>query len=223
MSDATIVMPVGPGRIYSPDPRDKDFVVTEDEIRALADTAKDRRAWKISGITNQGDQPHCVGHAWSGFLNAAPIMTRQRTLPSPLTIYTNAQKIDEWEGEDYEGTSVRAGAKYLQQKGLILEYHWIYDRDTLDEYLNVIGPVVVGIDWFAGMDRTRGGYVTPEGRWRGGHAFYVIDKHPNRMAYQCVNSWDYDWGEQGKFWIDEQDMEYLLFALNGEACTAIET
>lgn len=216
--------PVGPGRIYAPDARDQLYAVTTEALDFVMEraSAADRPAWKTGPRTDQGTMPSCVGHAWFNFLQAAPIMTRKRKLPPPTEIYHGAQRMDEWPGEAYAGTSVRGGAKYVQSLGLIHSYHWIYDLETLDYYLNAIGPVIIGIDWFQGMNRTRGGFVSPTGAKRGGHAFMVNDKSIPKDAYSCINSWGLEWGENGRFFIDRQDMQYLLFGLNGEACAAIE-
>jgi hypothetical protein len=213
------------GRIYAPDVRDMKYGVTEAFIREQADSLakKDRTAWKIGAITDQGNESSCVGHAWSGSLRAAPIMERKgRDLPSPFKIYKGAQDNDEWPGNNYEGTSVRGGAKYLRKVGLLKSYHWIYSMDVLVETLNNVGPVVIGIDWFEGMFRTRGGFVSPTGKWAGGHAFYVNDYTPVRDAFSCLNSWGAEWGEKGRFFIDRKDMNYLVFGLSGEACCGVE-
>lgn len=219
---------VGPGRVYAPDERDRSYPVTDEIIAKMAERVKlvagDRHAWKTGPVLDQGDDPACVGYGWSGFLSAAPVMTHHnRILPDPLELYFAAQKVDEWEGEDYDGTSVRAGAKVLQTLGLIKEYRWSTDRDQLREWLNTVGPAVIGIDWFNAMYRTRGGYIVPAGRLEGGHCVYIVDYSPSQRAYRIVNSWGVGWGEKGRAWVDEDDMEHLLFKMNGEVCHAIET
>ena len=78
--------------------------------------------WRPGPVLDQGQFPHCVGYAWSGWLQASP--TRTRTGPLPTLIYTESQKVDEWPGESYDGTSVRAGAKFLSTQGRISEYVW---------------------------------------------------------------------------------------------------
>lgn len=209
--------PGGLGRVYIPDPRDRMFSMA----RVVGTMKPTTRHWKIGPVLDQGMTSQCVGFAWAQFLHSAPIMTRDRTLPRPEAIYNMAQTMDEWTGEAYEGTSVRGGAKALLSLGLIKSYVWADSMPTLKRFVSEIGPVVAGTDWFGGMDRTRGGFTIPEGRYRGGHAFLIIGWSESRRAFRCVNSWG-EWGEGGRFWIDEADMQYLIFQANGEACSAVE-
>mgnify|MGYP006891290300 CR=1 FL=1 len=62
-------------------------------------------------------------------------------------LYNEAQKIDQWPGEDYDGTSVRAGAAVLKSKGYISGYNWAWDVETVVNALLTLGPVVVGTWW----------------------------------------------------------------------------
>jgi len=209
----------GLGRVYIPDPRDRAYDMREVVKLRAAPTSK---VWRVGGVLDQGSTPQCVGYAWLQFLLSAPIMKRNRTLPTATTIYKAAQKVDEWPGERYDGTSVRAGAKVLQSLGLIKEYVWAKDLDTLKRFVMQRGPVVIGVDWFGGMDRTRGGYIVPEGASLGGHAILINGWSQSQKAFRMINSWGAEWGEKGKCWLDEADAEYLLFQANGEACSAIE-
>lgn len=74
-----------------------------------------------------GDQlntPHCVAYSWSHWLAAGPITQKTKRVSgkSPIDtayLYNEAQLVDDWPGEDYDGTSVRAGAKILKREGFI--------------------------------------------------------------------------------------------------------
>ena len=87
--------------------------------------------WKEGTILDQGREGACVGFAWTGELLTGPVAPKQQ--PSEelgnslaLSCYKRAQKIDQWPGEDYEGTSVLAGAKIMQQEGFIDSYIWCF-------------------------------------------------------------------------------------------------
>jgi hypothetical protein len=81
---------------------------------------------------NQGNTPQCVGYAWAHWIADGPIIHSGVQPPiSPVLIYNQAQLIDEWPGTNYAGTSVRAGAKYLQTTNKISNYYWAYDIQTL--------------------------------------------------------------------------------------------
>lgn len=138
-------------------------------------------------------------------------------------MYTEAQKEDEWEGTDYDGTSVRAGAKVLQALGYIETYLWAWDINTLIESVLTLGPVVVGTTWYEGMfepDR-RTGQVRPTGRIVGGHAYVITGASRKSGKFRFKNSWSRGWGLNGRFTMTFEDFEMLLND-DGEACLAVE-
>jgi len=61
---------------------------------------------------DQGSEGACVGFGWSRY---ASLMNRVRY--DGFKLYHEAQKIDEWAGENYSGTSVRAGGDVLRTLG----------------------------------------------------------------------------------------------------------
>jgi hypothetical protein len=73
-------------------------------------TPRDTRPWYES--MDQGSEGACVGFGWT---RAMMILNRRR-YDAPW-LYHEAQKVDEWTGEDYDGTSVRAGADVLRARG----------------------------------------------------------------------------------------------------------
>jgi hypothetical protein len=172
---------------------------------------------------------NCVGHAFKQFLTAEPVPGKEgRNLPTPAQIYHAAQKIDEWPGPPppYAGTSVRAGAKVLERLGLIYEYRWARDVEMLRNYVLTRGPVVVGTVWYGGMtDPKRVGgdfYLDPKGEFQGGHAYVLSGYDRKRHAFALVNSWGTRWADGGRAWVDFDVMDQLLFAMNGEAVSAME-
>lgn len=180
------------------------------------------RYWRTGPVLDQGSSSSCVGHAWRQFLASSP--TRTKAGPDAFEIYGEAQRVDEWEGEEpaYFGTSVRAGVKVLEARGHIVEYVWgLSARDVID-HIVTRGPVVLGTDWREAMFTPDGrGFVRIEGELAGGHAYLAYGYSVRRQAIRCVNSWGAGWGQRGRFWIAEDDIERLLRA-DGEACSAIE-
>lgn len=61
---------------------------------------------------DQGNEGACVGF---GSSRAMSLLNRKRY--DGRWLYHQAQKIDEWPGEDYDGTSVRAGMEVLRSQG----------------------------------------------------------------------------------------------------------
>lgn len=108
---------------------------------------------------DQGSEGACVGYSQSWMMSIL-----NRKLYSPLTLYKEAQRVDEWPGESYSGTSLRAGFDVLRERG-----HWRFyagkerpaEQDegihsnewatTVDEVRHAIArgiPVNLGINWY---------------------------------------------------------------------------
>lgn len=62
---------------------------------------------------DQGNEGSCVGFSASRMMS---LLNRRRY--DAEWLYHEAQRIDEWPGEDYDGTSVRAGMDVLRTEGL---------------------------------------------------------------------------------------------------------
>jgi hypothetical protein len=210
----------GLGRLLSIDPRDERFPLGA-IIEPPATIAS--RTWRVGPILDQGAEPQCVGFAWRAWMAAAPLMTSSRSAPAPDWIYREAQKVDEWPGEGYAGTSVRAGAKVLEALGRILEYRWAFDAATVRDHILMRGPVVLGIDWYEGMTNPDPkGIVHTTGRPEGGHAILCAGFDHRRDLFKLVNSWGPAWGIRGRAWIGFDELDFLLRRRGGEACSAIE-
>ena len=214
--------PGGLGRLPASDARDTRFRIAP--LLAAVPIERDFRYWWPGGWSgDQGNTPQCVGFAWTHWLEDGP---RTRPAPGPEVdpagVYRDAQLIDEWPGEDYDGTSVRAGAKVLEARGFIREYRWAWDLDTLVRAVLTTSPVVVGTNWYYGMD-------TPdaEGRLRltggvaGGHAYEISGVNRRRARARMKNSWGPEWGNNGSAWIAFEDLERLILE-DGEVCLAVE-
>ena len=165
---------------------------------------------------DQRDTPHCVGFAWAAWLAASPV--RQRPIGGD-GIYRLAQHFDEWQGVDYDGTSVRGGAKALALSGHITEYRWAFDVDSVVNHILRSGPVVLGTNWYRGMNDA--GDMQPTGSLLGGHAYLAYRANVKTNQIGIRNSWGADFGTNGNGVMSLDTLERLL-AENGEACTALE-
>lgn len=179
------------------------------------------RYYRSGPILDQGATSSCVGHAWRAWLTAAPLMTRSG--PDPFTIYREAQKVDEWEGEQYNGTSVRAGAKVLASLGHISRYLWAFTAaDIATWILSGQGSVVLGTDWTRSMfTPDTHGIIRPTDVVVGGHAYLCIGYSRRSGRFRIQNSWGSGWGERGRAWLLGEDLERLMRD-GGEAATATE-
>ena len=173
--------------------------------------------WDIQTWLDQLDEGACVGFAWAHDINAEPD-------PNDFDegyarfIYNEAKFVDEWTGEDYEGTSVLAGAKIVTRLGHMTEYRWAFNVDDILGALTTIGPVVLGLWWYEGMLETDpDGYLRPWGKIVGGHAILAVGVDYEQRAIRVHNSWGRSWGEDGRAWISFIDLD-LLFQDEGEGC-----
>lgn len=179
---------------------------------------------------DQGAEGACVGFGWVNELLASPNRVHMyNAQQTARDIYHEAQRIDEWPGEDYEGTSVLAGAKVVAGRGLMSEYRWAFGIDDVIDTLVTLGPVVLGINWYESMYETRpSGRVEVSGWNVGGHCITATGydpsvRLPGESRFEAVrwrNSWGAGYGDTGDGWISVEDLERLLNE-NGEGCVPI--
>ena len=97
--------------------------------------------------------------------------------------YKNAQRRDEWPGEQYDGTSVLATMKEGKARGLFGAYGWHFRVEQLAHGLvdsEDPGPAVAGVEWRDGSYSTdRHGVLRPAGQVVGGHALCVLGFVPD--------------------------------------------
>lgn len=193
------------------------------------------RTWSVGPVLDQGREGACVGFGWTAEALATPVRVKLEKLkaeaPSSPTqfarsVYLNAQKIDEWEGENYSGTSVLAGAKSMTQFGIIKEYRWAFSTPELIQGILNKGPAVIGIPWYEGMYEAPGGILKAEGRLVGGHCILAFgykqqsQRLNGESSILLLNSWGLDWGINGQAEISVSDLSKLM-AEYGEACIPV--
>jgi len=179
------------------------------------------RHYRCGPVLDQGRTSSCVGHAWRQWLSSAPLMTRSGY--DAMKIYAEAQFVDEWPGEQYAGTSVRAGAKVLYTAGFVESYVWAFTAEDVATWiLSGRGTVVLGTAWLSGMFRPDArGFIAPTGNIVGGHAYLVIGYNRVSGVFRVLNSWGPSWGQRGRAWILGEHLD-ILIRDDGEAATAIE-
>lgn len=227
-------------RIYEHDPRS----LANYNIRTLLDLTKQPRSytWGCDTYNDQGQEGACVGFSWSHELAAKPKIVPTNAQMA-RDIYYRARQLDSWPGEDYDGTSVLAGAKAVMELKnsvgvpLLKEYRWAESVNDLILAVGYKGPAVLGLDWYTGMWYPgENGFVSVSGEVAGGHAilcngFKFVKKNTalpitweNMDRYKSYfilhNSWGYDWGWGGRCKVRVEGME-KLFAGYGEGCIPV--
>jgi hypothetical protein len=199
--------------------------------RLAADVPRVRKSWRSPGERlDQGREGACVGFAWTNELLSSP-NPMGRKVPKPRnefasSLYKEAQKVDEWPGEDYEGTSILAGAKVAKEMGYIDSYYWAFGIEQVLDAVIGVGPVVIGIPWYESMYSTaRNGLVQVSGSMVGGHAILLTGYHPNHPVLKepvvrWRNSWGSSYGVNGNGFVRPTDLSALLKTY-GEACVPV--
>lgn len=216
----------GLGRHKAEDARDRNFPLRAAAVTALV-SIPPTKYWPIfTTPLNQLSTPRCVAFSWTHFLQSTPVTANARTMGDPAAmagrIYARAQQLDEWEGEDYDGTSVRAGARTLREMGLISEYRWAFDAETARDFVLSRGPIIFGTDWHVEMFLPDAdGFIEPIGEVVGGHAYAVLGFSHARDAFRILNSWGTGWGQRARAWLRRRHAAQLIEAY-GEVCSAFE-
>lgn len=172
------------------------------------------RYWNDRWISaDQKQTPHCVAFAFGHWLACSPL----RKYVDPHGLYDGCKLID---GAPGDGTYVRAGAEILRKGGWITKYSWARSLKSLVYTVLEMGPVVVGTDWYEGMDA--GGLMQLTGSNLGGHAYLIVGANQRKRLFKIKNSWGRRWGDHGYAWISFADMERLLKD-GGEVCLATKS
>lgn len=205
------------GRIAQLDIRSAEF-----PVRALLEPTMvlHTQLWPCPEYLNQGSEGSCVGFSMGHDVIAEP-MSLPFTYDQARHVYKEAQKIDPWPGEAYEGTSVLAGIKILQQLNYVTEYRWAFGIDDVIQTLSNLGPIIFGINWYQGMfSPDAEGIIRPTGSLAGGHAILAVGYDHERQLVRFHNSWGTWWGKSGDCFMTVADLTTLL-AQNGEACVPV--
>jgi hypothetical protein len=122
-----------------PDPadfRDRLFVPTLVDVPLYIDL-EDYEAWNVP-ILDQGTEGSCTGFALA---TVAHYLLRTRAvvpateLVSARMLYEMAKRYDEWEGEEYEGSSTRGAIKGWHKHGVCSAELWDYSEGERDRAL----------------------------------------------------------------------------------------
>lgn len=212
------------------DPRSKDYSI----LAAVDRTEPINITWRTPDPLDQHREGACVGFGWMHDALTTPVrvdLSRVRAdVPRDPTlfarwVYLMARRIDEWPGEEDNGTSVIAGAKIMQSAGLLGEYRWGFSTRALALGLSK-GPAILGMPWYESMYYPKGGVLNVAGNMVGGHCILATKYRkpglvfPGEAAFGLFNSWGRGWGNNGHAWIKESSLAYLL-RQDGEACIPV--
>jgi hypothetical protein len=188
--------------------------------------------WQTGPVLDQGREGACVGFGHSARIMALPDRHKEVDNAWAREVYKAAQRIDEWPGEDYEGTSVLAGAKVLKNRGLYASYAWAFGVEDAVRAIGYLGPVVFGVPWLNDMMEPRpSGLLEVTGPVVGGHCILgrgvrlrAVLPGEGLKPLEVVrwrNSWGESYGVAGDVFIKLEDLDRLL-KMEGDCCLPIE-
>lgn len=200
------------GRVHAPDDRDKRFAVKKRASMRVS------RTWTLGPRLDQLATPECVAFSAAGWLLSAPISQYL----NPHGIYRYAKFDDEWRGEAYDGTSVRAGARVLAELGFISKYQWAFNVEAIIDTVLEVGPMMIGTNWYAGMATPDASNIMqPKGRLLGGHAYFLYSANTRSELFGVCGSYGTKWAKRGLTQLSFESMARLL-GQDGEACIGVE-
>lgn len=201
------------------DERDKQYPVHE----ILDRTVKPfDRAWECYVRLDQGTEGACTGFAVSIEAASQPTVVPNINNHVAFDLYHRAQKLDEFPGEDYSGSTVRAAMKAAVERGWYTEYRWAENVDDLISAVCQCGPAVLEIPWYSGMQfpSVFSGIVDPVGTLQGYHAICMPLWSETKQQAGLLNTWGRKWGKDGFCYLRKKDLADLL--AGGKACIPIE-
>lgn len=176
----------GPSRRAVQDPRDLHHLLADGPLPPVAKPL-------IRGpVYDQGEAPTAVACALLAALHAAPIRIGPSRCPSVEELDRKAREI---EGALGPAVTLRSGCKALKELGLITGYRWTYEPFEAAAWLATNRGMVLGLDWYARMDRPdQTGLIRA---WRapsGGHAVFAFHYDQISDTFWIQNSRGEDWG-----------------------------
>lgn len=217
-------------RLKQFDERSRNFSIAE----VVTAVEPKKKYWTPGTVLDQGAEGACVGFGWTTELISSPKpyhISFEDGNRYALGVYNRAKELDPWEGEDYDGTSVLAGAKVVKERGYIPEYRWAFGVNQVRDAVIAEGPVVLGINWYDGMyDTQPNGLVDVSGELVGGHCIVLTGYNPRARirgvkgyveGFRWKNSWGTSYGVNGLGFIRIEDLDRLLRE-DGEACVPMQ-
>lgn len=198
------------------DDRSKNF-----PIRTMLSNAPLRNnTWPCKIYLDQGKDGACVGFAFAHEFAALPSKVEGVTYDVAMKLYRKARDLDEFEGNNYEGTSILGGVKACQElyPRCFDSYRWAFGIDDVLHTLSKYGPIVVGLTWWSEMFLPNKEFIIKAKGFKSGrHGFLLNGINVKKELVRIHNSWGPSWANRGEAFISWDDLRKLLKD-NGEAC-----
>ncbi len=175
-------------------------------------------------VLDQGEEGACTGFALASTINVLLAQRDTMEQVSPYMLYRMAQKHDEWEGQNYEGSSIRGALRGWHNMGACEAHLWNKRRKNINREvainarktrlgpyyriqkdltnfhaaLNEVGVLIVSAYVHDGWDFPEGGSIKAPAAWEKefAHAFAIVGY--NAEGFLIQNSWGDTWGGNGR-------------------------
>jgi len=119
-SNAPVRSLAGQSRLLNvpPDPFDIRDRIYQPRLDPLPKAVDQRRRIPVTTLRDQGDEGACTGFAMAAVVNHLMAASGRRFDASPRFLYENSKRYDEWNGEEYEGSSIRGAMKGFLKHGV---------------------------------------------------------------------------------------------------------
>lgn len=176
-------------------------------------TTSHGRSMRVKSVVlDQGREGACTGFGSEHALALSP-RSKPTSNEQAQAVYHRARQLDEWPGEDYEGSSVNGAMLAEREMGRVRGWLWARTTQDIAHALSYHGAGVMGSYWWEGMwNVDMNGYVSPSGTRVGGHAYAIggFETINGERRFRIDNSWGLGWGVQGSAWIREEHLQILL-------------
>lgn len=178
--------------------------------------------WSVATHLDQGPDGACVGFGFTHNEMARPKPHPDLTYTDAMALYHRAQQLDQYPGEQYEGTSVNAGGLASRERGWLAQFRWATSVDDIVAMVGHRGPVIMGTNWYSGMmDADVNGFIHPTGSVEGGHCYLLKGVNVKKRTFTIHQSWGTSWGIRGDCYISWDDLGILL-SQQGEAVVSVQ-
>lgn len=177
--------------------------------------------WSCPVYFDQNDEPSCTGFSTIHAAISEPYPVTGLSPTHARYLYQRAKELDQWPGEDYEGSSVLGAVSAAKEFGYFLEYGWCFSENEVNAAVCYTGPVIMGTNWTSGMmEPDSHGIIRATGESLGGHAYPIIGYDVKTELYRIHNSWGISFGDFGDCYIHSDDLAKLMKE-GAEACVPL--
>lgn len=203
---------------------DRNHLLRVVEPETVAKTPPSAKSHARQIWLDQGQEGGCVGYSGTQALSLSPNINNKLTAANAEWLYWLAKENDEFDGDNYSGSSVLGAQRGLNSNGYTTSYQWCTTVEEIIQALAFKGPVQIGINWYQSMFQVgAGGVITisPGSAIAGGHALCVGGYKLGGEYLRLDNSWGKGWGVNGSAWLAASDLMRLLTE-EGEAATFVK-